>query len=323
MYMTDINVRNDAQTNQEYQRREILPNERERRVRVRTFVIPLLFMFIHTAVMIVCMFVRIFVHVLSVDRATAAMFLDKLRDPAFYSELMIEVNVQTYASFFSMLLLIPIYLLYVYWRKRKNIQVLNRARISFAHVASAFAIVLGSIGLTQIWMSILSQLDPSSALGIKFQEYMELMKHFEPSEGWMLVLEIATTVILVPIGEELLFRGIIQDEMRRAFPPAFAVVATSLIFAIFHGNFIQGSYVFFVGLALSLAYHLTNNFYIPIGMHIVFNLVGSGAFSRLVGLTERGETILMYVLYASIPLMIIGFFCLRYLRNKRSEVQYD
>ncbi len=81
--------------------------------------------------------------------------------------------------------------------------------------------------------------------------------------------------------------------------------------------------MFFVGLALSLTYHLTNNIFIPIGMHIVFNLVGSGAFSRLVGLTERGETILIYVLYASIPLMIAGFFCLRFLRNKRPEVQYE
>ena len=321
--MTDINVRNDAQTNQEFQQREILPNERERRVRVRTFVVPLLFMLIHTGAMIAAMFARFLVHILSVDRATAEILLGKLKDPAFYSEFMIEINMQTFASFFSMLLLIPIYLFYVYWRKRKNIQVLDLSRISFAQVVNAFAIVLGSIGLTQIWMAVLSQLDPSSALGIQFQRYIDLMKHFEPSEGWMMVLEIATTVILVPIGEELLFRGIIQDEMRRAFPPAFAVVATSLVFAIFHGNFIQGSYVFFVGLALSLAYHLTNNFYIPIGMHIVFNLVGSGAFSRLVGLTERGETILMYVLYASIPLMIIGFFCLRYLRNKRSEVQYE
>jgi len=87
-----------------------------------------------------------------------------------------------------------------------------------------------------------------------------------------MVLEIATTVILVPIGEELLFRGIIQDEMRRAFPPAFAVVATSLVLP-FSTVILSKGRMCFCRARSFLTYHLTNNIFIPIGMHIVFNLV--------------------------------------------------
>ncbi len=318
MFMTDISDRNDAQRNKEYYPREICPDTWKRRVRVRTFVVPLFFMFLHMGVLSLMMIVRVALHLLSVDRATANMLLGQMRDPVLYAELMIELEAQTYSSLFAMLVLIPIYLFYVYWRKRKNIRVLDLVEISPVHAVSAFAITLGSIGVTQLWMAFLSQLDPSSGLGIQFQRYVELMKIFEPSEGWMLALEIVTTVILVPIGEELLFRGIVQDEMRRAFPPAFAIVATSLAFAVFHGNFIQGSYVFFVGVALSLAYYLTENIFIPIGMHIAFNFIGSGVFSRLIGLSEQGEMILVYVLYASIPLVIVGFIRLSFLRKERT-----
>lgn len=321
--MTEFDVRNDAQINQDNDPQENFSNERERRVRARTFIVPLLFMFLHAGLMYVALLARIALHFMSVGRAAAEELSVKIQDPAFYAEFMIEINAQTYASFFAMLLIIPIYLFYAYRRKRKGIQVLDHARISYAHVISAFAIILGSMGITQLWMAFLSQLAPSSALGTKFQQYVELMRYFEPSKGWMFALEILTTVILVPIGEELLFRGIIQDELRRAFPPAVAVVGTSLAFAVLHGNFIQGSYVFFVGLALSLAYYLTNNIFVPIGMHIVFNLIGSGSFARLAGLSERGQTILVYVLFASIPLMIAGFVRLSYLRKRRPGVQCE
>lgn len=317
MHRTEMNDRHDEHVNQELLSPEVRPHKRKWRVRARTFIVPLLFMLLHFAVMNLTMFARIAIYFMTVDPATAIMLQGKMTDPAFYVQFMIEINAQTYSSLFAMLILIPLYLLYAHWQKKRGIQVLDRARLSPAHIISALVITVGAIGLTQLWMVFLSQLDPTSAIGTKFQEYTELMKYFEPSGGWVLVLEIMTTVILVPIGEELLFRGIIQDELRRAFPPGFAIVATSLLFAIFHGNVIQASYVLFVGLALSIVYYLTGNIYVPIGMHIVFNLIGSGVFSRLLGLSQRGETVLMYVLFASIPLMVAGFVRLYRLRAKR------
>ncbi len=317
MQMSEMNDRDGTQVNQDLNSPENPPEKRKWRLRVRTVLVPLFFMLLHSAVMSMVMFVYILFYSMSVDPATAEILRSKLGDPAFFAEFMIEINAQTYASLFSMLLLIPIYLFYVYARKEKDIRVLDRASLSPAQIISSIVIIIGAMGLTQLWMAFLSQLDSSSALGAEFEKYTELMKYFEPSDGWMFAVEIVTTVILVPIGEELLFRGIIQDEMRRAFPPAFAIVVTSLLFAIFHGNVIQGSYVFFVGLALSLVYYLTGNFLVPVVMHVVFNLIGSGTFSQLFGLSKQGETVLMYVLYAAIPLMVAGFVRLYRLRGER------
>ncbi len=316
MHMTEMNDRNNTHVNQEFVSPKIVPDKPKRRIRVRTVLVPLFFMLLHTGVMSLVMFVYVLFYTMSVDPATADTIRSNLGDPVFRADFLIEINAQTYVSLFSMLLLIPIYLFYVYWRKRNDIQVLDLMRLSPAQIINAFMIIIGAMGLTQLWMAFLMQLDSSSALGVEFKKYTELMKYFKPSEGWMFAVEIVATVILVPIGEELLFRGIIQDELRRALPPVFAVIATSLLFAIFHGNLIQGSYVFFVGLALSIVYYLTGNFLVPVGMHIIFNVIGSGAFSKLFGLSKQGETVLIYILYAAIPLMIFGFGRLYRLRGK-------
>ena len=126
------------------------------------------------------------------------------------------------------------------------------------------------------------------------------------------------TVVLVPLGEELLFRGIVQGELRRSFSPAITVVATTLLFAIFHLDLIQGSYVLIAGFALSVSYQLTRNILLPILMHMVFNFIGSGWFSRLMGGGETAELILVCFLYASILLGAFGFY---YLLKKEAGLE--
>ncbi len=71
------------------------------------------------------------------------------------------------------------------------------------------------------------------------------------------------------------FRGIIQGELRRAMPEWLAVVIQALAFAIFHMQPIQSSYVFLPGLLLGAAYAWSRSLWVPIVMHIFFNLLGS------------------------------------------------
>ncbi len=316
--MTEMNDRNDMQGNQMIDSPEIQPHNGRWNVKVRTFVVPLFFMLLHMAALYLMLLARVSLYLMSVDPAQADLLRQSLLDPAKYAEFMIDIHGQTFASLFAMLILIPAYLSYVYLRRKKGFRVLHRDRLYSTQALSSLAIIIGAMGLTQIWMVFLGQLDPASSLGMQFQKYIELMKVFAPSKGIMFALEVLTTVILIPIGEELLFRGIIQDEFDRAFPPAVSILATSLLFAVFHGNLIQASYVFVVGFALSLTYYLTKNILIPIGMHMVYNLIGSGVFSRLVGLSQQGEVILIFVLYAAIPFMIAGFILL--FRAKRQRL---
>ncbi len=305
-----MNDRNDKQAGCVVNAPEIQPKKGRWHIKVRTFLVPLFFMILHLAVLNMMVFARVFFHIASISPAEAEALRQRLLDSADSIGFMIEIGAQTYASFFAMFVLIPVYLFYICLRRKKGIQMLGWSSLPLKKVFASCAIVLGAMGLTQIWMVFLSQLDQSSALGLQFQKYLKLMEVFEPSSGWMFVLEVITTVFLIPVGEELLFRGIIQDEFRRAFPAAVAIPATALLFAVFHGNFVQGSYVFAVGLTLSLAYYLTDHILVPIGMHVVYNFIGSGIFSHVAGFSDRGETVMMYVLYAAIPFMAAGIIFL-------------
>ena len=90
-------------------------------------------------------------------------------------------------------------------------------------------------------------------------------------------MQIIAYGILVPAAEEWLFRGMVYSFFKSRFrtdrllPPA-AVLLTSLVFAVFHGNFTQGIYVFFLSIALCLAAEC-GGLVLSAVMHMCVNLV--------------------------------------------------
>ena len=67
-------------------------------------------------------------------------------------------------------------------------------------------------------------------------------------------LQILTTVILVPLAEELIFRGLAYERMRNLAGVLPAVFASALLFGVSHGNISQGIYAFLMGIPLALTY---------------------------------------------------------------------
>ncbi len=288
--------------------------EGERRIHLSTFLAPLAFMVLHHLVLSGASVVRLLYFLGKNPQYQEAL----LQDPGTsMMEVLLEGNVMTYASLMGMLVLIPAYLLYLAYQKRKARPLLLCQGISFGQLLSSLSIILGALGLTQVWMVVLASLDPASLPGRLFQDYLDKMMLFD-GRAADLPLELLVTVILVPLGEELLFRGILQGQLRRSFSPAITVAATTLLFAIFHLDLIQGSYVLIAGFALSVSYQLTRNILLPILMHMVFNLIGSGWFSRLLGGGERMELILVLFLYASILFGAFGFY---YLLKKEAGLE--
>ena len=85
-------------------------------------------------------------------------------------------------------------------------------------------------------------------------------------------LGIIAVVIMAPIVEELLFRGAIQGHLLRKWKhPAGAIVLSSLIFGVVHGNWVQAPFAFVTGLALGWMYYRTGSLLPGILMHFVNN----------------------------------------------------
>ncbi|MCD8156754.1 MAG: CPBP family intramembrane metalloprotease [Clostridiales bacterium] len=92
------------------------------------------------------------------------------------------------------------------------------------------------------------------------------------------------TVILAPLSEELVFRGLIFRYARHALPFWLTNIWQALLFGLIHGNFIQGIYAFVLGLFLGFICHHGRGIKYSIPAHILFNIIGVW-YSDLIELT--------------------------------------
>lgn len=89
------------------------------------------------------------------------------------------------------------------------------------------------------------------------------------------IIQTIVIVIIIPIFEEMFFRGVIFSWLKKNFNIAFAIIVQALVFAIMHGNILQGIYAFVLGIILALINIYTESLYGNIVAHCLFNLFGS------------------------------------------------
>lgn len=86
-------------------------------------------------------------------------------------------------------------------------------------------------------------------------------------------LALALYVLVSPLAEELLFRGILYNCLRRCVPPLLAVLGSAALFGAYHGNAVQGMYGFFMGCLFLYGYEYFGSFLVPVFLHAFVNLV--------------------------------------------------
>ena len=77
--------------------------------------------------------------------------------------------------------------------------------------------------------------------------------------------------ILAPIFEELMYRGVVLNELSSARPFLLANLLQAAVFGIMHMNVIQGTYAFVIGFILGYAYKITKSIYMTMLTHFLFN----------------------------------------------------
>ena len=106
--------------------------------------------------------------------------------------------------------------------------------------------------------------------------------HDNPNNVWAWVM-IATAVLIVPILEEIIYRGMLQSMFLRVFnAPWIAILLTSIPFALMHSiggtgmpwYAILSLFTFSIG--LGIAFERTKRIGVPIIMHALFNAANVG-----------------------------------------------
>lgn len=84
-------------------------------------------------------------------------------------------------------------------------------------------------------------------------------------------IDFIVLVIMAPLVEEILFRGIIYRSFCELLPAGFAVVFQGMLFASVHGTFIWMLYAFFMGCLLGYVRKRSGSVRPCVLMHMVFN----------------------------------------------------
>jgi membrane protease YdiL (CAAX protease family) len=87
----------------------------------------------------------------------------------------------------------------------------------------------------------------------------------------MPILAFVTLVLLAPLLEELLFRGIILDGYLKNYSPVNSIVISAFLFALIHGNLAQGIGAFMMGVVAGLLYWRTKSLLLCIALHFLNN----------------------------------------------------
>lgn len=88
-----------------------------------------------------------------------------------------------------------------------------------------------------------------------------------------LLLQIISLAVLVPVSEELVFRGLLFKRLRERGTYMQAALYSAVVFGVMHGNLVQMLYGFILGMMLSYLCEKYGSVKAPIAAHIVMNLL--------------------------------------------------
>ncbi|HHW93526.1 MAG TPA: CPBP family intramembrane metalloprotease [Clostridiaceae bacterium] len=220
------------------------------------------------------------------------------------------------ALLYSTPLQIIICVIFICYQKRKNRQYLLVRPFHATAFPLGFATAFGCLGVATLLIQLFDMLAKYNSF------WQNMMVNYQQStealQGVDLLLTTLGVAVLVPIAEELLFRGIITEEIRRVAPDWLAILLGGVIFALVHGNIVQILYVLPLGLLLGAAYIWSNSIWVPILMHVIFNFFGS-ILGMQIGENETVLTVYTVFLFVMIPVGVVSAFIMNrmYRKNKR------
>lgn len=122
-------------------------------------------------------------------------------------------------------------------------------------------------------------------------------------------VQILSIVIFAPIVEELIFRGVVYNRIKRMSNKIAAAIISAVMFGVYHGNFVQGVYAFIIGLILVYSYEKYKSIAAPVLFHMSANgfslLVTTLASDVSSDMSSQTETSLFSILFTYIPMIII------------------
>lgn len=186
---------------------------------------------------------------------------------------------------FAALCTLP-FLYYICRVRRENLfSICKIKKLSLKQVVKTISVILGASCFTTGLVDILSK---------KITSYDEVNASLSNPEH--LILTFIAIIFVGPIVEEVLFRGLVLNELKKNLNIFVAIIIQGVLFGIYHMNLLQGIYASILGIALGFINYYTGTILSSIIGHMCFNFLGT------IGL----GILLNYFSFLEYPLMVVG-----------------
>lgn len=173
---------------------------------------------------------------------------------------------------------------------------------------------MGAGGISSIWLNIIYYLAEYSPFLAKLVKGFDTL--YDDMEQGAYIWLFLAIVIVGPIIEEILFRGIIFSSFENTTEISwFPVIVTGIMFGVWHGSFIQGVYTAIVGIILTYYMKKCRSLIYVTLAHGVNNISGTLPPSLD---TDFNNMLLNVIAYACILPMLIILYHLHHKSKKEA-----
>lgn len=166
-------------------------------------------------------------------------------------------------SCIAMAVSIPV-LIWIYWKDYKQMPYFFSEKIKTGPLHYI------GIGTGALFLAfILNLLITLTKIQEIFPEYQNTAGRMYQGNGIFIIL---ATVVLAPVMEELVFRGICFGRIRKFTDKKMTILLSALLFGIYHMNLVQFIYAFLMGLVFACIYEKYRNIKLVITAHACANL---------------------------------------------------
>lgn len=175
-----------------------------------------------------------------------------------------ETALWSYTIFTSVISLLVPFIIYALFLKMPVSVAIPFRKMSADLAVGAIFVGLGASVVASYATEGLATVLETVGIGITMPE-------MEMPVGFVGKILYAVSFTLVPaFVEEICFRGIVMQSLRR-FGDIFALVASALIFGIFHLNLVQMPYAFIMGLCIGYFVMRTGSLWVGVIIHFINN----------------------------------------------------
>lgn len=195
-------------------------------------------------------------------------FMNRIDDDGYYDFLyeLASTSLENIGliTVLSALLAIPFFLNLMKRDRVKNRVYIFNNELKWKSVRYGW-IVMGSIVLC-VALNNLITLSNLEELSQSYEETAEALYALS------LPLQVIGLGLIVPILEELLYRGVIYNRLKVNLSKYSAIGVSAFVFGTMHGNLVQMLYAFILGIAFAWLYEVYKSIWAPILAHMCMNL---------------------------------------------------